>query len=93
MAGSFRRTKTVIYDDIERLVNDRDIGWIFSGGVSLPVKGKYRVDISAQFSSGFKELFNNQILKELQPFYTDEKQVKNRTITLRVGITLPTAEH
>lgn len=93
MAGSFRSTKTVIYDDIERLVNDKDIGWIFSGGVSLPMKGKYKVDISTQFSSGFKELFNNQILNELQPSANDEKQIKNRTITLRVGITFQTAEH
>lgn len=91
-AGSFRSTKTVIYDDIERLVNDNDIGWIFSGGVSIPMNGNYKVDISAQFSTGFKELFNNQILNELQPYDTDEKKIKNRTITLRIGITLPTAE-
>lgn len=90
--SGYRTTRTVVYDDIERLINDNELGWMFGGGVSLPLLGKYVVDISVQFNTGFKELFNNRILYELQPAASDERQIRNRTIALRIGITLPFAE-
>jgi hypothetical protein len=87
--SGYRSNKTVVYDDIERVVNDNDMGWIFAGGVTLPLPGKYLVDISAQFSAGFKELFNNRVLYEFQPSSSDDNMIKSRTLSLRVGITLP----
>ena len=90
--SGFRENKTVVYDDIERLVNDNELGWMFGGGVTLPLPGKYLVDISAQISAGFKDLFNDKILYELQPASIDDKKIRNRTLTLRIGITLPAAE-
>jgi opacity protein-like surface antigen len=68
--SGFRTTRTVVYDDIGRLVNDNELGWLFGCGVSLPLPGKYLVDISAQFNTGFNELFNRKVLNELQPAYS-----------------------
>jgi opacity protein-like surface antigen len=90
--ASFRTTRTVVYDDIERLINDNEMGWMFGGGVSLPLPRKYVVDISVHLNAGFKELFNNRILYELQPTASDERKIRNRTIALRIGITMPFAE-
>jgi len=90
--SGYRTTRTVVYDDIERLINDKELGWMFGGGVSLPLPGKYVVDISVQFNTGFNELFNNRVLYELQPAASDERKIRNRTIALRIGITLPPAK-
>lgn len=92
LVSGYRTTRTVVYDDIGRLVNDNDIGWIFGGGVTLPLPYKFKADISAQFSAGFKELFNNKILYDLQPTTSEDNKIKNRTITLRIGITFPPEE-
>ena len=89
----YKTTKNVVYDDIEKLINNNDIGWLFSGGVSLSVLNNYKVDLSLQFSAGFKDLFNNNNLSDQQANSSDGQKMSIRTMTFRIGITLPPAKH
>jgi hypothetical protein len=87
----YRLSKNVVYDDIENVVNDYDIGWMFSGGYSVLVFNSYKVDLSAQLSTGFNDMFNKKILSDYDPTSRDQK-LKLRTVSIRIGITLPTAK-
>jgi len=88
----YKITKNVVYDDIEKLINNDDIGWLFSGGVSLSMFNKIKVDLSAQFSAGFKDLFNKSMLSNQEAISSDGQKMSIRTMTFRVGITLPPAK-
>jgi hypothetical protein len=85
--------KIIVYDDIERLTNDNDIGWIFSSGVSLPLFNKYKIDLALQYSSGFKNVYNKNVLVGLQGSSDADHAIKNNTISFKVGFTIPSTNH
>jgi len=87
--SSYTIRKTIIYDDIEKLIKDNDIGWIFGCGVSLPVEKNYRVDIALQYSTGFKNVFNNSAEGNQQNLYDPDPIIRFRTISLLIGFRIP----
>jgi len=87
----YRYTKNVVYDDIEKVINNYDIGWLFSGGVSFLVFNNYKVDLSAQFSAGFRDLFEKKVLSDIDPASIEQK-MRLRTMSLHLGITLPSGK-
>ena len=91
--SNFAIRKTVIYDDIEKLIKDDDIGWIFGGGVSLPVFHNYNVVMSLQYSSGFKNVFNKDLLTNPQSTSAGDFEIRNRTISFLIGLTIPPSRH
>jgi hypothetical protein len=87
----YRYTKSVVYDDIEKVIDDYDIGWLFRGGVSFLAFKNYKVDLSAQFSAGFRDLFNSKVLTDIDPSSNEEK-MKLRSLSVHLGITLPSGK-
>jgi hypothetical protein len=84
---SYELVKTVIYDDIEKLMKNYDLGWIFGCGFSIPVVKEYRIDVGLQYSTGFRDVFTSAGQTNQQ--YDPGLIIKNRTISLLLGIRLP----
>jgi opacity protein-like surface antigen len=87
----YRYTKNIVYDDIEKVISDYDIGWLFSGGVSFLAFNDCKVDLSAQFNAGFRDLFNSKVLNDIDPS-SNEQKMKLRTMSVHLGITLPSGK-
>jgi hypothetical protein len=80
--------KTIIYDDMERIIRDNDAGWIFSGGVSLPLKNNYRATISLRYSTGFVNVFNQEAAGYNQ-YGAPDLSIRNGTVSFLVGLKIP----
>jgi hypothetical protein len=85
--NSYELVKTVIYDDLEKLMKNYDLGWIFGCGLSVPVVKDYKIDIGLQYSAGFRDVFTSagQTNQQNDPGL----MIKNRSISLLLGIRLP----
>ena len=84
--------KTVIYDDMEKIIRDNDAGWIFSGGVSLPLKSNYRANISLRYSSGFVNVFDHKA-SGYDHYGAPDLSIRNGTFSLLIGLTIPQSDH
>ena len=86
-------TKTVIYDDLVRYIKSTDIGWIFGTGISVPFLKRYKVDLALRYNTGFNNVFNKTIVAEQQSSSIADHEIRNRTISFLIGITIPQAGH
>ena len=84
--------KTVIYDDMEKIIRDNDAGWIFSGGVSVPLKKNYKANISLRYSTGFVNVFD-QATAGYDHYGASDLSIKNGTFSLLVGLKIPQSDH
>jgi opacity protein-like surface antigen len=91
--SNYMVSKTVIYDDLERYIKNYDVGWIFGTGISVPFLKKYKVDLALRYSTGFKNVFNQAIVAEQQGSSIADYEIRNRTISFHIGITLPQSGH
>jgi opacity protein-like surface antigen len=85
--------KTTVHSNIDNLIKDRDIGWLFSGGVSLPVFKEYKLVLALQYSSGFNNVYSKPVSSDQGETSRDDLEINNRTISLILGITLPAKSH
>jgi hypothetical protein len=83
---SYQLVKTKVYDDIEEYVAKTDAGWIFAIGGNIPVL-KNELEISLQYSGGFKDVFTGT--NDLESPADPGLILKNRTVSLVLGIRLP----
>jgi hypothetical protein len=86
-------TKTVIYDDLVRYIKSTDIGWIFGIGISVPFLKRDKVDLALRYNTGFNNVFNKTIVAEQQSSSIADHEIRNRTISFLIGITIPQAGH
>ena len=84
--------KTVIYDDMEKIIKDNDAGWIVSGGVSLPLRNNYRANISLRYSAGFVNVFD-QATAGYDHYGAPDLSIRNGTISLLIGLKIPSSDH
>ena len=85
--------KTVIYDDLERYIKDTDIGWMFDAGISVPFLKRYKADLALRYSTGFNNVYNKTIVANQQGFSVADYEIRNRTISFLIGITIPEAKY
>jgi hypothetical protein len=88
----YQLRKTVVYDDLDKAIKGYDLGWIFGCGVSVPLVKNYKVDIALQYSTGFRDVFDNSGTGEKQNIYDQGLKIRNRTISLLIGFRIPTTE-
>ncbi len=86
--GSYRYTKTTVYDDIGSLIKGTDFGWIFGGGVTIRLKGKSALDLGLRYSSGFTDVLDRSVNPE-DPVDTYTSVMRNSSISLHLGIAIP----
>ena len=84
--------KTVIYDDMEKIIRDNDAGWIFSGGVSLPLRNNYRVSMALRYSTGFVNVFD-QATAGYDHYGAPDLSIRNGTISFLIGLKIPPSDH
>lgn len=92
-SGSYRLQETVIYDDLEKLITNRDIGWIFGCGASLPLIANYKAEIGMQYSAGFTDIFDKSVPANESSSRGGMNVLKNGTISFLVGLKIPHANH
>ncbi|MFA5818040.1 MAG: outer membrane beta-barrel protein [Bacteroidales bacterium] len=90
--ASYQLKKTIIYEDLEKAIKDYDLGWIFGFGVSIPVIEEYKVDLTLQYSTGFRDVFDISGTGEIYNQYDKSLSIRNRTISLILGFKIPSAD-
>jgi hypothetical protein len=91
--SEYRMAKTVIYDDIERSIKDNDTGWLLNMGRTLSVFNGCKLDLIVQYSSGFRDVYKTGVLDDQQGSADPPHSIRNRTISLLIGFTLPQSVH
>jgi hypothetical protein len=86
--GYYRYTKTTVYDDIGSLIKGTDFGWVFGGGVTIPLNGKSAIDLGLRFSSGFTDVLDRSVNPE-DPVDTYTSVMRNSSISMHLGIAIP----
>jgi len=86
--GSYRYTKTTVYDDIGSLIKGTDFGWVFGAGVTIPFKGMHAIDIGLRYSSGFTDVLDREAYPEAT-VDTYQSVMRNSSVSLHVGIVIP----
>jgi opacity protein-like surface antigen len=86
---SYAVTKTVVYDDLEAVIKDNDFGWIFGGGVNVPVSDKLVIDLGLQYRTGLTDVFDRSYNSDVNPVKTEESVIKNGVLTFLIGLRVP----
>jgi opacity protein-like surface antigen len=87
--SSYTVQKTVIYDDIEKLIKGYNIGWLFGCGLSLPLVNNYSIDIGLQYSAGLKDVFSSSLEGIPQNTNNPDPIIRMGTLSLHLGIRIP----
>jgi hypothetical protein len=91
---SYTLRKTVLYDDLEKLIKDNDIGWLFGCIASFPVMhSKYKLDLALQYSAGFKDVYNHSYFADGEAGSDKAPVIRNGTLSFLIGIKIPPADH
>ncbi len=88
-ASDYSYQKTDINDDLSRLIKSNETGWLFSSGFTLPFPGSSELSIALKYATGFRDIFNAPSLSEQQHPQYEEHSIRNRTVSLVLGITFP----
>jgi hypothetical protein len=84
--------KTDVYDDLNRLIKGSESGWLFEGGVNIPLPGKYMIQLALQYTTNFNNVINKSTALELSPG-SECPVIRNKTISFMIGLTLPTSKN
>lgn len=87
--SNFNYTETIIYNDMEKAIKGYDSGWIFGCGAHLPLTNDYRLDLSLQFSTGFRDVFSSEGTSDISGSYNEKHFIRNGTVSFTMGITIP----
>jgi hypothetical protein len=86
--GGFIRNEVTVYDDIEGYVRSNDFGWIFGGGLQLPLHNGCIINAGVQYDAGTQNILSDAVAN--QSANTDADQVlKNRSLNILLGIAFP----
>ena len=84
--------KTDVYDDLNRLIKGSESGWLFGGGVNIPLPGQYKIQLALQYTTNFKNVINQSTAEQQNPD-SESPVIRNKTISLMIGFTLPSSKH
>lgn len=87
--GFYQVTETKVNDDLDGLIKDNEFGWEFGAGVSLPLKGRYRLDIGLQFRQGLTGTFDSSSLTVPFKPQANDIVIRNRSLALEFGLIVP----
>jgi hypothetical protein len=90
-SGNYTYYKYTVYDDMERLIKKDDIGWLFNSGLSVFLYKQYKIDFALQFSTSFRDVFDNSSNTSQQPDTKVIPEIRNRTLSFHIAFTIPHA--
>jgi len=86
--SGYSYTKTQIYDNIEGIFNPTDWGWIYGGGLKIPVLKKYALDVELRYEKGNRNVFNSSMIYDQQGASSD-RTLYNESLSIIFGMTIP----
>ena len=86
MEGSYALTKTQIYDNIDKYIQGFDWGWMAGGGLQIPLKNGWKIDLEGRYQQGLKNILFND---DTSTGINSEQTFKNRTISVFLGLNVP----
>jgi len=90
---NYSLNKTIVYDDMEKLIKNNDFGWIFGGGATLPLNTKFKLDLALQYSAGFIDVFDRSgITDNIYKSY-GKNIITNGTLSFLIGIKFRPSHH
>ncbi len=88
-SSMYRRIRTVVYDDLERLIKDNDSGWSFGAGITIPVFTKYHAEFGSQYKLGFRDVFDATYFSGTNQYDNLKTVIRNRTLSFHIGLKIP----
>jgi hypothetical protein len=88
---SYTLKKTVIYNDIEQLVQNYDYGWVMGCESLWPIlNGRSDINVTLQYSAGLRQVYNSQKFSENDGKNSNASAViQNGTLSFIIGIKIP----
>ena len=92
---SYTLKKTVIYNDIEKLLQNYDYGWIMGCESLWPIlNGRSDINVTLQYSSGLRQVYNNHSYSENDGTKSNANAViQNGTLSFIIGIRIPSTNN
>jgi hypothetical protein len=84
--------KTDVYDDLNRLIKGSESGWLFGGGVNIPLPGQQKIQLALQYTTNFKNVINKSTAEQQNPD-SESLVIRNKTISFMIGFTLPPSKN
>ena len=86
--SNYSTYKTTVSDNIEGYLKPSDWGWIYGGGMKIPLFKKYALDVEIRYEKGSTNVFDASKLND-QPNSTADKTLYNESLSLMVGMIIP----
>lgn len=85
----FSVTELTVYDDIDAVVRDTDVGWMAGTGFIVPVGKHSGIDLGISYSRGLHDLYDRSYYNSTTPVDTYLSVMRNSSISLHAGIIIP----
>ena len=86
--SNYSTYKTTVSDNIEGYLKPSDWGWVYGGGMKIPLFKKYALDVEIRYEKGSTNVFDASKLND-QPNSTADKTLYNESLSLMVGMIIP----
>lgn len=87
--GIYQLEETTINDDITELIYRNDFGWMAGAGLSVPLYGNTRLDVSVLYRQGLPEVFNYENAWVPDPDNAKDVFMRNSALTVQAGLRIP----
>ncbi len=88
-SSMYRHVRTVVYDDLEKLIKDNDTGWTLGSGITIPVFGKFHAEVGLQYKFGFRDVFDGSSFSESDEYENMKSLIRNRSLSFHIGLKMP----
>jgi len=88
-SSTYELIRKVIYDDIEKLTKDNDIGWIFGTGWTIPLSGKYGAEVGLRYKTGLRDVFDASVFSGSNLYDNRKIVIRNRSLSIYLGFKIP----
>lgn len=83
--GRYSLYESTVSDDLEKVINDFDTGWIFGAGTTFTLFNKCNLDLGLRYLAGFRDVY----VETDTNFRTGEPILKNSALSLLIGLRVP----
>jgi hypothetical protein len=87
-AYGYSSVKIQVYDNMEGYLHPTDRGWIYGGGMKIPLFNKYALDIELRYEKSNRNVFNSSMVSD-QPNTNSDKTLYNESFSVLLGMLIP----
>jgi hypothetical protein len=86
--GGFTRNEITVYDDTGGNIRRNDFGWIFGGGVQLPLPGRCILNAGVLYDAGIGNILRKSVVNQSAHTIADQV-LRNRSFNIVAGLAIP----